>query len=127
MKANAQPNPPQQGEKLPPLTEKIGTGGLSPSEPMFSSWDGFSIISNVSAPSRCAAHEAQVHRRRQKQHFKRGLFIFFPLCLSLSLRSVCYFSADGLGLGTDRICCGSTHFHLPRKRNTAAQVGGLLL
>lgn len=46
--------------------------------------------------------------------------LFFSLCLSLSSRSVCYFSADGLGLGTGRICCAGTHFHLPRKRNTAA-------
>lgn len=63
--------------------------------------------------------------KKTKRPFQAQLFFFFfKFSLSVSLGSVCYFTAVDIGLEANRICCHASNFHLPRRTpNPAAQVG----
>lgn len=64
-----------------------------------------------------------IKEKKKPKHFKCSFLVFFKLSLSLSLCSVCYFTADGLALETNSIGCDTNNFHLPKeKRNLAEQV-----
>lgn len=118
-----------RGEGMSPLAERMGTWGecvlLSPHFPRGPSWDGFSIIGNVSSPSRCAAHEAQVHRGRQKEHLKRGCFIFFPSAYLFPC--VLFISAQMGWVWTQPGFAAPALTSTSQGKETQQQVGGLLL
>jgi len=124
MEANAHPIPPWQRRGNVSLSREDGDlGGMCPPEPTFPTWAHLGWIlhhrSCLFSQQMCSPRGPGA-QRETKRALEARLLYFFPLCLSISLSSVCYFSTDGLGLDTARICCAGTHFHLPRKRNTAA-------